>query len=381
MNETWWVSENELDQIQRRVLTLAPDSSYLVSGPPGSGKTNLLLLRAKYLSLTGKPNIKLVLFTRALREFIASGATNYDFRRDQVQTSQQFWIDLLYEYGQHIPRHTTFQDQRRALVGAVAKLVASRAISNLYDTVLIDEAHDFWPEEIELFGKLGGTLFAVADARQKIYGGEAPFSVIRSLIDEEVTLTHHYRNGISICRFADLVAKDSSLYEAISPSCNYDDNARPSSVNSHDCPNLDAQIDVMLVKLAHQLVAYPDELIGIVSPSKDVVDHIWAAILAGGYSGLSTIQRGDENFDFESGARIGVSTLHAVKGLEFRALHVIGCEHFRRRPFPRSLAFTAATRAKTTLDLYYSGNLLGFLDQAVSTQSPTPTQPTVGDLF
>ncbi len=53
MEETWWVEEGQLDDDQRKVAELKSKGSYLIKGPPGSGKTNLLLLRAKYLTLGG----------------------------------------------------------------------------------------------------------------------------------------------------------------------------------------------------------------------------------------------------------------------------------------------------------------------------------------
>ncbi len=52
MEETWWVEEGQLDDDQRKVAELKSKGSYLIKGPPGSGKTNLLLLRAKYLTLS-----------------------------------------------------------------------------------------------------------------------------------------------------------------------------------------------------------------------------------------------------------------------------------------------------------------------------------------
>lgn len=48
MSSTWWVGEEELLPEQEDVLSIDLDKSILVSGPPGSGKTNLLLLRANH---------------------------------------------------------------------------------------------------------------------------------------------------------------------------------------------------------------------------------------------------------------------------------------------------------------------------------------------
>ena len=244
-----------------------------------------------------------------------------------------------------------------------------------------DEAHDFLPEEIELFARLGHKLFAVADKRQKIYSGEAPFSILECVTDYQVTLRHHYRNGYNICQFADLLATDRSSFEAIAPSSNYDERARPSAVLTHRCESLDEEIDRVFQKLDNQLKAYPDELIGIISPSKTATTRVWQRVSASKYVGIATYQGEGQNISFDPTIRICVSTLHTAKGLEYRALHVVGCEEFKGRPLPRSLAFTAVTRAKTSLDLYYSGELMGFVEEAISILEPPSTLPSLDDLF
>ena len=47
---SWWFDISDLDEDQTDVIELPPDGNYLILGPPGSGKTNLLLIRAEYLS-------------------------------------------------------------------------------------------------------------------------------------------------------------------------------------------------------------------------------------------------------------------------------------------------------------------------------------------
>ena len=72
MNETWWVKQEQLDEGQKAVIDLPLDQSHLMVGRPGSGKTNLLLLRGSQLVRSNKPNVLILTFTRTLREFVAS---------------------------------------------------------------------------------------------------------------------------------------------------------------------------------------------------------------------------------------------------------------------------------------------------------------------
>lgn len=74
MEATWWTRPEHLDTEQRDVVSLPLAGNHLVIGPPGSGKTNLLLLRASYLQANGINNFQLLTVGRVLREFLASGS-------------------------------------------------------------------------------------------------------------------------------------------------------------------------------------------------------------------------------------------------------------------------------------------------------------------
>jgi len=84
METTWWTQPEELDEAQQEVVALDSDSDHLVLGPPGSGKTNLLVLRAAYLYGAGYQNIAVLTFGRVLREFLVSGSTNYTFPSNKI---------------------------------------------------------------------------------------------------------------------------------------------------------------------------------------------------------------------------------------------------------------------------------------------------------
>ena len=381
MNDTWWVSEGQMDEDQQRVVELSLDDGHLVVGPPGSGKTNLLVLRAKYMTLAKRPNFQIVVFTRALREFIAAGAGAYGVSSEKIVTSHKFFRNVLYQYGVSVQPVEDFSEQRRSLVEQVTGVVQKHRLQSLYDAILLDEAHDYLPEEIELFARLGRTLFAVADRRQKIYSGEEPFGVLERVIESKLELTHHYRNGLNICSFADQIGRDRRDFGAIEASCNYNEEERPSSVRHDHCDSLDEEINLVISRLRGQVAAYPDERIGIVSPSRDVANRVWAVIRQTEFANMASFQGDEEVVRFDDSVRICVSSLHASKGLEYRVLHVLSCENFARRPLPRFLAFTAVTRAKTALYMYSSGELLGFLEHAIASLEPGTALPSVGQLF
>ena len=78
---------------------------------------------------------------------------------------------------------------------------------------------------------------------------------------------------------------------------------------------------------------------------------------------------------------IVISTFHAAKGLEFRAVHLMACEELRRIGNNRKLVFTAVTRAKTALSFYHSSDLHDYLDSAIHSLEPQPDPPALSKVF
>ena len=137
-----------LDEDQRNIISLPLDGSALVTGPPGSGKTNLLLLRANYLYLAGLRNIVVVTFTRSLREFIASGAAQYEFPVSKILTCREWQYDFVRQYGGHIDSSGNFEKDREAFLSAMTNITDAVKLSNIFDAILLDEAQDYTPDEI-----------------------------------------------------------------------------------------------------------------------------------------------------------------------------------------------------------------------------------------
>lgn len=381
MKNTWWVTKDDLIDEQADVIELPMDGSYLVTGPPGSGKTNLLLLRANYLTLAKRPNIAVIVFTRTLSEFIRAGASQYDFPPDRVHTCNSWMLSLLKDYGKIPKLPDDFEERRSALLNALIETIQERKLENLYDVVLLDEAQDYWPNEINIFRRLAKDLFVVADPKQKIYGGKNPVAGIEKFVDKAVCLKHHFRNGLRICRLADSIAKDRKGYEPMEPTSNYDEAKWPSRVDEHESLDLPKQIEKLLTKLDLQLKAYPGELVGICCPRKSQVAVVWEAIQDSKYASLSVLQQYKSHSYFDENTQICVSTCHATKGLEFRALHFAGADKLRGMPRRRNVAFTTVTRAKTSLDIYHDRELPAFFAGALAKLNPANELPNLGDLF
>jgi superfamily I DNA/RNA helicase len=382
MSGVWWVKDEELNAEQKGVINLHPDKSYLVIGPPGSGKTNLLLLRAKYLILAKKPNLVILSFTRSLGGFMSTGAFGYKVPPDRIRTSISWLMGLLYENGVKVDTDgLEFREARRKLIEEAQDVVQKRKLKNLYHSILLDEAQDYVKEELDLCRRLARTVFAVADSRQRIYSKSDHTDYLASVVDKSVTLKYHYRNGQEICKLADAIGAGYEDYLPMLPTANYDENARPSKVEPWPLASLEEQITKALEQLALQMKAYPGEMLAIVTPLVDSLEKVWQAVKTSPLKAHSFCLSGPDQDNFDTKKQICVCTLHAAKGLEFRAVHIVGADQIKRFPNQRNLAYMAVTRAKTSLSIYYSGSLPSFLDGAIEGIQPPSKLPQVKDVF
>lgn len=384
MAGTWWIGGDDLDPDQKAVTSIEGDGSHLVLGPPGSGKTNILLLRANYLTLADKPNIAIVVFTRTLKKFIASGGREYLFPESKIMTCNAWQKDVLFQYGVKVELPHDFDEQRTYLAEQIAALIKRKKLSKIYDAILLDEAQDYTPDEISLFKQLSGELFAVADSRQQIYKEDAtnsePLAAIRAAVDQVHVLRYHYRNGREICKLADKMAKDTENYQPLLNFCNYNEAANPSSVKVFR-GTLEEQCREIAAALRNQLKVYQNELIAVVCAKREHVTGVFQ-LLQGEKDLAPKLCKIDEDATaFDGSKPICVSTIHGAKGLEVRALHFAAAEHVKRVPHQRNVGFTAITRAKTSLGIYHQDDLKGWFEAAVEGMNPPKPTPKLSDLF
>lgn len=381
MSDSWWVGEGDLDDDQKAVIKLDIDGNHLVLGPPGSGKTNLLLLRANYLHLAGRTNLLIVVFTRTLRDFIAAGAAEYHFPPSKIVTCRQWQQDFLRENGVPFKLPDGFEAQRNYLSDKIETLIDKEALTELYEGILLDEAHDYLPREIVAFHKLSERLFSVADPKQKIYSNEDPMSALRAASDKEISLRYNYRNGIQICKVADGIARHADISQSLEASSNYIEKANPSHVEHCRCGGIDEQAKIIIGRLDAQLKAFPNEHIGIICPKHDEVKRMWSIIESSRHSPKATLQLGNDRILFDESKPIIVCTYHAIKGLEVRALHMACCDSLRKFELNRNMAYTAVTRAKTSLSIYYTNDIHGYIEAALKTLEPIPNLPQLTEVF
>jgi len=370
MSGTWWVSEEQLRDEQLAVLGIDLDRHVLIEGPPGSGKTNLLLLRANHLHIAEQPEFYIVAFTGLLANFIKTGAKLYAFPTNKITTQAKLYESVLNDHGISVPRVEGFEERMHALREGIGKLVESGKGKHSFPALFIDEAQDYNQFDLKAFFHLGKTVCFTADSRQGIYASDdSDHQWLRGQCDETVTLKHHYRTGKAILEVADRIMAGKLGHVPMLDSSHYKEDDFPSTVDVVDPTSLESQVAQTAERLAHQLKAYPRDILGVLVPRKKEEFHkVWELL-----SGVPALKGHITNAlsrDFDPACPIWVSTVHSAKGLEFRCVHLLAAETIAKfTDRSRRVAFTAVTRAKTALIIYHEADLPPLLAGALAKKS------------
>ena len=381
MASTWWKDIDELKKEQADLLDIAPETNLLIKGPPGSGKTNLLLLRANQLAIGERPNLHVVVYGSLLKQFIQLGGLQYSFPPEKIVTHTRLFADILRAERADIDsKSMTIEAAREARANRLEELVKSGRVGVQFDALLLDEAQDYSSSEIRLLRGLADVFVATADQRQRIYDVDDSNAVLEGCVDSIYPLKYHFRNGLEICRLADGLQKNSAGYVSMQQYSNYEEADYPSKVLVKSGLSLEAQAAAIATQIVDQRFAYPDDLIGVLCPTNSDLNAIEQGLAAGGMG--HEITRANDQEQFDSSRPIWLSTLTAAKGLEFRAVHIAGLDSLSRTGgAQKRLIFTGVTRAKTALTLYWHKTIPGYLEAALLAVSPPKAPATKKQIF
>lgn len=373
----WWAKKEQLDAEQLRMIEqLGLRENHLVLGPPGSGKTNVLLRRAQYVRSQAITNVLVLSFTRPLAEFVKTGC--YDGNREifppNLVSTIESWIRSLYaDHNMRPPNTDAIQDfgERKAFLATDAMQFAASTRVPVIETIFVDEAQDLLAEEVALMRARSSNLFLVGDDHQKIHEYAPGLDIaVRAQVPSlnEETLLWHYRLAPELCAMADKIQQPQGGGSLLSTS--HYDGPRPGRVETHGRLNRPAQIADAANRIKDQLRAYSDliaqgDRLGVIVPRRDDRTAIFEAFEAdpdlAGKAQIIKARSGtadDRGYNpaFDDQSPIAILTEKGVKGLEFRAAHWLFCDELAHYRTTESY-YTVVTRPKSRLDLYYETDL------------------------
>lgn len=360
MKSSWWRKRNELVPEQVDFINLPLHGRYSLVGPPGSGKTNLLLLRALFLAGNGEKNLLIITFTNSLCDFIRSGiGKSGHISPGQVMTfhswAGNYIIDQLGVSKK--PKGSAFDDATRAeILEKLKEANSKRPSEKMYSAIFVDEAQDLSADELLQLLCLSDRICICGDDKQGIYYKDG-LSVAEKLKLEKHVLTSHFRIGQRIAQVADRLVPPPGGSAGLAARANYNEKLQgKSTAELHSMDSRDEQFAKMAELIGVQLVAFNDDNIGVFAGTNDAIAELKERFDKTELADLVAYHGQEGGGSFSSDARIHVMTLHGSKGTEFRAVHIFAAEELHGFPLRRTkLAYTGITRARTALNVFRTG--------------------------
>lgn len=380
MDTSWWRSQNELDDDQKNFILLPADGRLMLEGPPGSGKTNLLLLRAQFIAGKGEKNVLVISFTNSLADFMRSGVEGKGLiNGEQVRTFHSWASEHIRQYLgiQLLAKGAKFDDAARSralelLRDANKKIPAQK----LYDGIFVDEAQDFSADELSCLLVLTDKICVCGDVKQGIYQRDG-LTIADKMNLSRHTLHKHYRIGQRIAQVADKLLPPAHGEASLEATANYNPKTQGiSTAKMHSCTDRNEQFQHMCEIISVQLDAFKGDSIGVFCGRWDSAVEVMERFKGTEFEAIACLH-GTDGASFGNDKLIHVMTMHSAKGTEFRAVHLFGTEELKFPLNSRQLAFTAVTRAKTALNAYRSGSTNAPLEGAFA----EPAHMDLSDLF
>lgn len=183
---SWLVPRSELTVAQSRAVEANPKQHRLVLGSPGSGKTIVLLHRARHLlDQYGIPpdRCRLFVYTNALKAYIRAALRDLALPEDCVVTFDawcgEYYRDRVDKRMPWSGRSRDWEAIRQAVWEKTRQLKAS---DRPFDFVMVDEGQDLGRRDFETLVAVAQHVTVFMDPKQKLYDGDADeTSVARAL--------------------------------------------------------------------------------------------------------------------------------------------------------------------------------------------------------
>lgn len=378
-----------MDLQQEQVARTLGDGHRVIHGVAGSGKTMILVHRARLLAREAEPArpVLVLCYNRALADRIeALIAPDEPLRaRLQVRTFHGWCAELARRHRIAVPAPPEGQDDAdapaRLAQAVIAAADAGRVPLGGHHAVLIDEAHDFEDDWLRLAAAMtdpaARRLLVLYDDAQSIYQRlRRRFSFTSVGIQARgrtSVLRLNYRNTAEVLGLALRFARgllpergrdreagrddEDDRVTGVAPSSSGRRGPRPVLIRAR---SEHEEAELLAARIADAVVAgTPLGEIAVLCRTRAQMAPIAEALARRGLPLQSMGSAGFQHFDW-SQAGIRLVTLHSAKGLEFAHVHVAGLQRLPWRDETLEdavrLVYVAMTRATQSLVLSCCGS-------------------------
>jgi DNA helicase IV len=190
----------DLSREQLEINSLPLEASFLITGPPGTGKTVMALYRAEALTQKGAFT-QLLMYSRLLANYVGSAIDELDL--DGVAHTYYGWLVRFYrnQYRRAFPERERWHPDWMEILKTVNE---SPPAANSIPFLIIDEAQDLPKEFFMLTKHIGRHITVFADENQKLMDDNSTIGEIKLYtgIENEYSLRRNYRNTREIAQVA-----------------------------------------------------------------------------------------------------------------------------------------------------------------------------------
>ncbi len=324
--KNFYIKESEQDDFQVKIVNRRTDTSFIVKGCAGSGKTILALWKAKQIQNENRGSFQLIVFTKALMQYMSDGITQVGLKSSNVD---YFW---------------NWQTAK----GAPS-----------FDYIIVDEAQDFSEEDILLFKrKARKALLLYGDSAQQLYTfikdkktiSMDQMAVLTGFPTEQLVFNH--RLPKKIARMAQYI---SSVNDDLEGRCTTEGVEKPKILKYN---SFESQLDAIAQTIKNR--SFED--VGILFRDNKSVERAYQY-----YSnkGINVEAKHGEHMDLDFNSdNPKLMTYHSSKGLQFEAVFLPDC--YSSNEDSRNSLYVAVTRTYQSLYIFHSGNLSPFFNRVPS---------------